>query len=56
MLDKFFEQDNNKTTIQILDKISKVIYLNYLNIDGKKEDVKDHDSIINSLKNIKSYL
>ena len=37
-----------------MDEISKVIYLNYLNIDGKKEDVKDNDSIINSLKNIKS--
>ena len=37
-----------------MDEIFKVIYLNYLNIDGKKEDVKYHDSIINYLKNIKS--
>ena len=56
MFDKFLEQDNNKTSIQILDEIFKVIYLNYLNNDGKDEDVKDHDSIIYSLKNIKSYL
>ena len=54
LIDKFLEKDNDKTIVQILDEISKVIYLNYLNIDGKEEDVKDHDSIINSLKNIKS--
>jgi hypothetical protein len=54
MIDKFLEKDNDKTTVQILDEISKVIYLNYLNDKGKDEDVKDHDSIINSLKNIKS--
>ena len=41
MIDKFLEKDNDKTIVQILDEISKVIYLNYSIIDGKEEYIKD---------------
>ena len=53
MVDKFLSSENNKTIIEIIDDISKVIYLNYLNVEGKEEDLKTHEAIIDSLKNIK---
>ena len=53
MVDKLLSNENNKTIREIMDDITKVIYLNYLNVDGKKEEFKSHESIIDCLKNIK---
>jgi MoxR-like ATPase len=53
MVDKLLSSDNNKTILEIIDDIAKVIYLNYLNRDGKEEDLKSHEQILESLKNIK---
>ena len=36
-----------------MDDISRAIYLLYLNPEGKKEELADHESIIKALKNIK---
>ena len=44
---------SDKTIIDIMDDITKVIYLNYLNVEGKEEELKSHDDILNSLKKIK---
>ena len=54
LVDKFLEEEKEKTAVSIMDDISKVLYLNYLNMDGKVEDIKDHDLIIKSIKDIKS--
>ena len=53
MIDKLLSSDNNKNIIDIMDDITKVIYLNYLNVEGKEEELKSHDTILESLKNIK---
>ena len=53
-IDEILEPGNNKSFIEILDEIYKIIYSYYLNPNRKEEDTKDHDSIINSLKNIEN--
>jgi len=53
MVDKLLSSENTKTMVEIMDDITKVIYLNYLNSEGKEEELKSHDSIIECLKNVK---
>ena len=53
VVDKLLSSENTKTIIEIIDDITKVIYLKYLNVDGKAEEFKSYESIIDCLKNIK---
>ena len=52
LIDKVLN-DSDKSSSYIMDDISRAIYLLYLNPEGKKEELADHESIIKALKNIK---
>ena len=54
LIDKFLDNDKEITCAEILDDICKVIYNTYLNVSGKKKELKDHDSIIIALKNVEN--
>ena len=53
MVDKLLASDNNQNVVEIVDDIARKIYLNYLNIEGKEENINTHESLIESLKNVK---
>ena len=52
LIDKFLDEENKKSCVDILDDIAKAIYMNYLKSDEKIEDIKTHESIIQTLTKV----
>ena len=55
LIDKYLNKNDKEIKASdIIDETAKVIYQEYLYSEGKNEDILDHNSIKNSLKNIEN--